>query len=183
MKKILFLSAATVIFAAHVQAQLSMLSAKTEKRTERKAEKKELRKLKGNVVSEASRQQFSRDFGPVTGVSWKRTVNFDEVNFKKNGKAMTAFYDDASNLVGTTSASTFANLPAKAKQFINKEYRQYNKGEVIFFDDNEKNETDMLLFGQQFDDEDSYFVQLKKDSKAIIVRVTKGGDVTYFARM
>jgi hypothetical protein len=176
MKKLLLLSAATIMLAAALQAQPGLASVKTEKKEERK----ELRKLNGNVVSERAKEQFFSDFGNMSGAQWKRSTNFDEVVFNKDGKVTTAFYDDAANLVGTTSASNFASLPAKAQDFINDNYKGYSKGDVIFFDDNEYNDTDMLLFNQQFDDEDSYFVELKKGNKAIIVEVNMGGDVSYF---
>lgn len=182
MKKILF-TVSIIIFVAGVQAQTAMLYAKTEKKIERKEERKSLRKLNGHVVSEAAKLQFFTDFGKIPGAIWKRLANFDEATFKNDGKVITVFYDDEAKLVGSTSASAFTNLPVKAQKFINKEYKDYSKGDVIFFDDNEKNETDMLLYDLQFDDEDSYFVQLKKANKTIIVLVSKSGEVSYFTSM
>jgi hypothetical protein len=38
----------------------------------------------------------------------------------------------------------------------------------------------MILYGDQFDDEDNYFSELKKDNKAIVVQVTMDGAAGYF---
>jgi hypothetical protein len=51
------------------------------------------------------------------------------------------------------------------------------------FDDNEYNESDMLLYGQLFEDEDSYFVEVQKDDKRIILQVSMDGQVSYFTAM
>lgn len=190
MKKSFFLSAAALILAAGIHAQTVAVAKDVIKddkkqesaiRKEKKKERKELRKLKGNTVSEKSQEQFFIDFGRIAGAQWKRTGYFDEVTFTRNGKTMTAFYDDASNLVGTIRASSFARLPAKAQNVINKEYKDYVPGDVVFFDDNEANGTDMLLYGIQFDDVDSYFVSLKKGNKTVVVQVSPNGEVGYFS--
>ena len=66
---------------------------------------------------------------------------------------------------------------------INIQYSNYNIGDIIFFDDKELNETDMVLFDNQFDDIDSYFVELKKDNHKIVLEVSIEGDVSYFIRL
>jgi len=78
---------------------------------------------------------------------------------------------------------TFTDLPEKAQKYINKKYKDYNKGVVIFFNDNEFNETDMLLYNLQFQDEDSYFAELSKDNKKIVVRSNAAGDVYFFKEL
>lgn len=178
MKKLLFLFVAIMIVSAGAEAQPMAFQ-----KSEKTGEKIELKKLKGNIVSEASKEQFFNDYGKIPGTQWRRSANFDEATFKKDGKVITAFYDDASSLVGTTSLSSFNQLPAKAKNIINKKYKSYSKGDVIFFDDNEANDTDMLLFGEQFDDTDSYFISLKKGVKTVVYQIFPDGDVTYFTNM
>jgi hypothetical protein len=90
------------------------------------------------------------------------------------------FYDDQSKMVGTSNNVTFSELPKRAQQYINEKYKDYSVGPAVFFDDNEYNETDMVLYGLQFDDEDSYFVELAKDGKKIVVRSNSSGDVYFF---
>lgn len=75
-------------------------------------------------------------------------------------------------------------LPAKAQQEIIKHYTNYEKAPVIFYDDNEYNDTDMILYGLQFQDEDNYFIELAdKKGRPIVLKVTPGGEVSYFTDM
>ena len=96
---------------------------------------------------------------------------------------MSAYYDIDANLIGTTMDKTFDDLPAKAQKYINSKYGSYSKSGVIFFDDNEFNETDMVLYNQPFEDADNYFVELQKDNKEIILRVNMNGDVSFFKQL
>lgn len=155
---------------------------KTEKK-EVKAERKELRKLEGSVVSEMTKNAFYADFGNIKNVTWKRDVYLDEAVFAKDGKEMKAYYDFNSKLVGTTSMKTFADIPQTAQKEIKNKYKGYTIGEVVFFDDNEANDTDMLLFGTQFEDADNYFVELSKANENIILQVNALGEVFYFEKL
>ena len=193
MKKLLIFSAAGIIIAATVSAQAnteilnsdmaSINKNETTTKKEKKEERKELRKLKGQEVTYQSREAFFKDFGDIPVTKMERTMNFDKFTFTQNGREMTAYYDIESNLVGTVSDKTFSDLPANAQKYIQDKYKDYTPGTVIFFDDNELNETDMILFGTQFDDADNYFVELKKENKNIIVQVTMKGEVAYFSEM
>jgi len=150
---------------------------------EKKEERKEFRKLNSMEVSYQAQQQFLTDFDKATNIKWEKTSNFDEATFTKDGKTLKAYYDEQAKLVGTSAIMTFADLPEKAQKYINKKYKDYNKGVVIFFNDNEFNETDMLLYNLQFQDEDSYFAELSKDNKKIVVRSNAAGDVYFFKEL
>ena len=41
----------------------------------------------------------------------------------------------------------------------------------------------MELYGNVFDDEDNYFIEMGKDGKNIVLKVNMDGDVTYFAEV
>jgi len=101
----------------------------------------------------------------------------------QNGQKVTAYYDDRSGLVGTTMHKHFNEIPASAQRYINREYKDYKITEVIFYNDNEANDTDMFLYGTQFDDADNYFVVLKKVDKTIILTVGPDGSVNLFKRL
>lgn len=192
MKKLLILSTA-VILAASVNAQTDIFSIKKEEtnlkrqesviKKEKREAKKEIRKLEGREVSYQSKQAFIRDFGNIPVNEWERTANYDEATFTKDGQVLTAYYDYDSKLVGTTSHTRFADIPSSAQKHINAKYHSYNKADVILFDDNELNETDMMLYGDQFKDADNYFVVLKKDNKEIILRVNMSGDVYFYKQL
>jgi hypothetical protein len=93
---------------------------------------------------------------------------------------MKTFYDIDGILVGTTQIKTFGDVPVKGQQAIKKNYKDYTIGQVVFYDDNEANDTDMKLYGMQFDDKDNYFVELLKGTNKIVVQVNTEGDVFFF---
>lgn len=189
MKKLIVLSAAVMMLAASVNAQneTAKTTVKKEIRSEKKdmkMERKALRKLEGKEVSFQAKLQFQNDFNNAPILASKRSGIFDEFSFTKDGRATWAYYDAGAHLVGTTQNRTLADLPAKARNEINKMYKNYTIGEVLFFDDNQANETDMFLYGNQFEDEDSYFVELIKDSNnKIVVHVKMNGQVGYFTKL
>lgn len=190
MKKIRFLALSVVLtlFIGQVSAQVQKQEKKlkSEIKTEKKdirGEREELRKLEGNVVSDMSKDNFYRDFGSVPNVKWTRTDYYDVAEFKVKGTLTKAFYDFDSDLVGTTSVKTFADIPQKAQKEIKKSYPGYTPGEVVFYDDNENNDTDMILYDTQFDDGDNYFVVLTKGIRQIVVKANLQGEVFFFKKL
>jgi len=183
MKKLIFASAAIILAIASVQAKGNDAITKADKKEMRK-EKKEaraiLRKQEDNEVSYQSKQAFYRDFGDRQDVAWTKSKYFEEATFENNGAPTTAYYNFDGNLVGTTNMKTFADLPADGQKQINKEYKDYTVKAVVFYDDNENNDANMVLYGNQFDGEDNYFVELQKGNKTIIVQCTMNGLVGYF---
>lgn len=175
MKKLLlcFIAIAGIVT---VKAQADNASVKKEAR-------KEFKKAENYKPTYQAKESFYSDFGDMEGVAWKRTANFDEAVFTKDGKTMKAFYDNDAELVGTITNKTFADLPANAQAYLNNKYADYTKGKVIFFDDNEYNDTDMELYGNVFDDADNYFIEMGKDGKNIVLKVNMAGDVSYFAEI
>ena len=192
MKKVIVLAAAAIVTVS-VHAQSNDVAVKKEIgslnnqesviKKEKRTEKKELRKLEGKEVSYMAKEAFQRDFDRTPAIYWERLDNFDKVTFFKDGQKESAFYDYDAQLVGTTSNKTFADLPVKARNFINNKYKDYTIGDVIFFDDNEFSETDMILYNKQFADEDNYFVELQKGDKKIVVQVNMEGGVFYYTQL
>jgi len=135
------------------------------------------------VVSYQTHEAFMRDFKDVSDATWKVSPLFQEATFQQNGSTVTAYYDFDSELVGTTTLKAFDDIPAKAKAFIEKHYAGYTPGEVVLFDDNEANDTDMELYNTIFDDEDNYFVSMKNDKESIVLKVNTNGAVTYFKKL
>lgn len=130
--------------------------------------------------STQTRANFYADFGYIPITNWEVTDQYDKISFMKNDVLYTAYFDSNSELVGTISNATLADLPAHALQDINKKYNGYTVGDVIFYDDNESNQTDMMYYGQQFNDEDKYFVELQNDKEKIVVQVNPVGEVSFF---
>ncbi|PSL23688.1 hypothetical protein [Chitinophaga ginsengisoli] len=145
-----------------------------------KAERKEIRRENNAEVSIFTRNQFYEDFPGATDIRFEKTNYFEEVAFTMGQKDMRAYYDIHSNLVGTTETKTFADLPENAQRTILKKYGDFDTERVFLYDDNEANETDMTLFDMPFDDADNYFVELRKNSEVMIVKVDMAGNVAFF---
>jgi hypothetical protein len=183
MKKLALFAMTFLFTAGLVLGQAQTKQAVKEVKKEMKTERVALRKLEGNIVSDQAKSNFNMDFKNASGAQWKRVDTFDEVAFTMNGAKMKAFYDGDGNLVGTTQIKTFKDVPAKGQKEIKEKYKDYSIGPVVFFDDNEVNETDMILWATQFDDEDLYFVELTKGTSKIIVKVDTDGEVYFFKKL
>ena len=179
MKKI-FLSVAVILFSGVVLANKVDREAKKEARKEKKAIRIKEREAREGVVSYQTEEQFSIDFPKATDVVFERSKNFEEAEFTLNGKSLRAYYDIRGELIGTTCNGTYAELPASAQTEISKEYKDYETKKVILFHDNQENDTDMILYGSSFEDADNFFVQLEKNGKSIVVKVTPLGLVSFY---
>lgn len=176
-----FLFAMTVVLG---QAQKPEKEKSKETKKEAKAERVPLKKLEGTTVSPVAQRNFTSDFKDAKNVEWKRVDTFDKASFTtKEGQKMSAFYDFEGNLVGTTQFKTFADVPENAQKEIKKSYKDYTIGSVVFYDDNENNDTDMILYGTQFEDQDNYFVELSKGTNKIVLQVDMRGEVFFFKKL
>ncbi|MEP7257897.1 MAG: hypothetical protein ABI687_05910 [Flavitalea sp.] len=184
MKRI-FLACALLVMASSLTfANKVTRSARKEARHEKKEQRKEKKAENKNEVGYATKQSFMSDFPNAREAIYNKTKNFDEVNFiSSDGSKLKAYYDIASNLVGTTQIKKFSDLPEVAQRRIEKEYKDYAVGAVLLFDDNESNQTDMILYGTSFDDEDNYFVSVVKDNKETILKVNTSGNVAFFTEL
>ncbi|NIG55945.1 hypothetical protein [Chitinophaga sp. Cy-1792] len=192
MKKVVMLSAVALMAALAASAQTDVafsnntpanaLAANSNNsyRHEKRLEREERRELRGPKINYLSKEAFNIDFDNVTNVAWSKYNSMDEVSFEQNGVAKEAYYDSDGQLIGTTQVKSFADIPEKAQRWILKKYPDYSIGTVIFFDDNEYNDTDMLLYGVLFEDEDNYFIEMSKGNETMILRVNETGDVNFF---
>lgn len=183
MKKIIITSGLFLftLAVANAQSDVAVHSDIKTIKKEKHEERKELRMLEGKEVSNLSKQQFAADFPDVTDASWARAGAFDEADFMQNNEQVTAYYDEDAQLVGTTTLKQFSDLPLNAQKQISKKYKDYSVVRVIRFNDNEANETDMMLYDNQFEDTNSYFAELKKGEKKFVLQITDDGEVSYFA--
>lgn len=189
MKKLMIYSTAVLMLmlSLSVKAQdkstTAMNSIRSIKKSETKAERKEVRKEDRNLVSDRSINAFIDDFGDIKNVAWEKGPQFDEALYTKNGVQHRAFYDDNAQLVGTTTDETFADLPKDAQKEIKKQYSDYHVDKVVFFKDNEANDMNMTLYNTQFEDADNYFVEMSKPDKNIVIQVNSEGDIFFFEEL
>ena len=142
--------------------------------------KRDMSEIELKNFSNQTRANFYSDFGYIPISNWEIKDQFDKISFMQNNVVYTAYYDSNSELVGTISKASVEDLPVHALQDISRKYRGYTVGNVVFYDDNESNQTDMMYYGQQFDDEDKYFVELQDDKEKIVVQVNTVGEVSFF---
>jgi hypothetical protein len=188
MKKIflvagILFTTTTVTFAHTTINRKDRKETRIERKKTRREFRRERRAENHNEVSILTKNQFVIDFPDAQNARYVKTKNFDEVAFMSGKKELRAYYDYGSKLIGTTQKKSFADLPENAQKEILKKYEDYSIDSVIKFDDNESNDTDMILYGTPFDDADNYFVELKNDSKDIIVKVDIAGYVSFFKDM
>jgi hypothetical protein len=136
-----------------------------------------------NSVSDMSINSFRIDFGNMPNVHWKRGEDFDEASFIKGGKEMTAYFDVNGNLVGTTTHITYADIPAKGRERIKSEYPDYKINAVTLYNDNGANQSEMILYGIQFDSDNNYFVELSNGMRKIVLKISPEGDVSFFKEL
>jgi hypothetical protein len=119
----------------------------------------------------------------VPDVKWERQDYFDVATFTQKDQQMKAYFDIDGELVGTSIHTNMKALPAKAQSEIAKTYPGYAVADVILYDDNEEQISDIILFGTQFESTDNYFAELRKDNRRVIVKVTPEGQVSLFKEL
>lgn len=190
MKKPFFSAMLMMLLSAALYSQSSENNVKNDlamirkddarlKKQER-TEKKELKRIEATDVSYMTMNNFYADFPGARVISKERTPFYDRVSYSLNGQQHAAFYDINSNLIGTITVKTYTDLPVNARNLIDRKYRGYQKAAVLLFDDNEENDADMILYGKVFDDRDSYFIELSKPARRIVLQVTPEGEVSFF---
>jgi hypothetical protein len=183
MKKLFCLSAA--LFTAVVLVMANPLVTDNDHGTKKKSEngkKQQEEKISLSPPTRAIEFEFSQDFPNAKYVTWAEG-KFIEASFLDNDVVKIAYYDDDNHLIGTTADVDASALPEKAKDNIDKIYPGYTIEKVVFFDDNEANDTNMFLFNHSFEDEDNYFPLLVKDSSRIILKVSLKGEVSFFENL
>lgn len=190
MKKILLVWLSVSLSAYFVQAQPALQTSiagvhlKHHKHAKsaqgKKHAKKALKKLTGSDASVQSKATFATQFGNVQNVQWERQDFFDVATFMQNGQQMKAFFDNDGEFVGTSMHTNMKAVPANGQAEIAKMYPGYVVSDVILYDDNEEQISDIILYGTQFESTDNYFVELNKDNRKLIVKVSPEGHVSLF---
>jgi len=132
-------------------------------------------------VSIRTKHQFASDFSDATNAQFVATKDFDKVTFTEGKKEITAYYDPKSQLVGTLEKKDFSDLPLHAQNEILKKYITYTISGIVEYNYNGSDDVEMDPWGLSDNDGDNYFVELKNDSKVIVVKASLSGDVDYFA--
>jgi hypothetical protein len=116
-------------------------------------------------VSSSVTSQFNANFADAKNVTWIVNKNFQKAEFIMNGVKTTAFYNLQGEFVALTENVSAAAIPAKTKLEIANLYKGYEVNEVIVV----QNNTDLNPDA----DETAYFVDLRSDSKEVLVKINQ----------
>lgn len=136
-----------------------------------------------NKIPVSTQNEFAEDFSNVENVTWKADNGYNEADFTMNNKSMMAFFNYDDELLGQGYYVDYADLPEKGRERIAKDYMDYTPEKAMFYHDDLNDDDDFLNFFGNFLPEEAYFVLLRKDTKEIVVQVTKDGDVSYFSKV
>ncbi|GEO04328.1 hypothetical protein AAE02nite_19920 [Adhaeribacter aerolatus] len=115
-------------------------------------------------VSGYTKSNFNYQFNGAENVTWASSARFQKATFTKEGKTLTAFYNNQNELVGTTQVIQITELSPVAIKNLVKSYPNYQMGEIIKYSGNEE----------------VYYVNLKNESKNFLVEITPDMNVQFF---
>ncbi|GAB2684620.1 hypothetical protein GCM10027037_02290 [Mucilaginibacter koreensis] len=144
---------------------LNVYAAKDDKKTDDKTAS----------VTYKTATQFETDFKDATDVIWKTGSRCQQADFTVDGQRMSAFYSFDGQFMGLTHNVTAKAIPAKAMEKIEKQYEGYTVGRVIVLQTNTALNPDL--------DPVAYFVDLKNDSKEVLVRITPQLNIEFFQQI
>jgi len=184
MKKLAILVIATMFTASVINAQNQSPSENESKASNTEAgTAKDPSFMNSESVNFESENSFDIDYPKASDAAWEKTGSIDQVNFVSSGQKMSAYYDFDGKLIGTATTKSLADLPEKAQKVLSSKYADYTVGPIIFYQDNDQNDANMVLWATEFDSEDLYFAELDKGGDKIVVEITPSGDVSYFTKI
>ncbi|HYM94144.1 MAG TPA: hypothetical protein VET23_08400 [Chitinophagaceae bacterium] len=185
MKKIFFalqVMSTTALFAPVYAGMISKTNRQEVKTENNYLSHRRKKEISTDWVNYETRQQFYSDFPNATNVEWRRT-NFEEASFTDGPVSKTAYYDNNNTLVGTINEVSYSGISEKARKEIQKDYPSYKVAHAIFFKDNPDNDSNMFLYSTSFDDGDSYFAELSKGAKSLILKINMADQVSFFQNL
>jgi len=126
-------------------------------------------------VSYTVLNQFNADFADASNVVWTVNGSFQKADFIADNVKKTAFYNLTGEFVALTQDVDAKAIPAKALKEINEDYKGYNVNEVIVIQNNTELNPDA--------DETAYFVDLKSDTKEVLVKITPEAHIAFYKQV
>ena len=122
---------------------------------------------------------FAIDFPKAKNVSWMSTDGYTEADYNMGKSQMMAFFDFDNKLMGTAKYVDYNTLPAVALKDIAKHFKGFVAKKVLFYHDNEANDTNLGMFNQYLD-QDAYYALMYRGNKEIVLQILPDGEVAYF---
>ncbi len=135
------------------------------------------------AINPVAEENFKVEEGNTSRVRWTKEGIFDEASYVKDGIRMMDYFDFSGNLVATTSIRKFSDLPVKTQDKIKSEYKDYKVGTVLFYNDKREFPTEVYMYGHEFDSSDNWFVELKKDTRTLVLKISPDGEIFLFTEL
>ena len=126
------------------------------------------------TVSFSVQNEFDEEFSNASNVVWSITPNCQKATFVEDGTRKTAFYSLQGEYLGVTQVVAYSAVAGSAQKEIAAKYPGYSVGDVI------KLTTNDATSGF---DQTVYFVDVKNDSKEVLLRVTPSANVYFFKQV
>jgi len=114
-------------------------------------------------VSALVKAAFLKDFSSASNVSWERSKGYYFATFTINQLEVNAAYSEAAELVATSRAIEFSQLPLSVSIAVSKKYPGYNLPK-----------TAMEL---SYDGVTSYYINVENDRQILKLKSSSGGDI------
>lgn len=122
-------------------------------------------------VSYTALKQFEEEFGTAKDVSWKVNDQYVKASFTSEGKKMAALYDLQGSYLGAVEYVTYEHLPLKARAEIEKRFKDYTFSSALKI---------VARPNTDFNDVDTYWVDLTNEVKQLYVSVSPALSVSLF---
>jgi len=120
-------------------------------------------------------KKFNKDYPNATDVKWSIDGKFQKADFIKNNIKMTAYYNWQNQFVALNMLVDAKIIPASTQKEIAAQYPDLGINQFFVVQYNTEINPDA--------EEATYFVDLKNDSKEIVVRIAHDAHIHFFARI
>jgi hypothetical protein len=106
---------------------------------------------------------FKKEFASAENVTWRSSDNYLVATFSFNRQWISAYFNEEGALLGTARNLVFSQLPIAVMKEVTNRYDLSNVSGIFEF--NEEGES-------------SYYMQVKKEDKKFLVRVSSTGNLS-----
>lgn len=134
-------------------------------------------------VSYFAENNFLSKYQAAKNVKWTVTNQFQKASFSMNGTKMAAFFDVNGDYIATTQYVDYEKLPAVSKSRLKKFYGNYTIEEVVKYDFDGQEDSNLYLLTGKRNYNTIYFASLKNEKDHMVVKITPDGEVSYLKDM
>lgn len=123
----------------------------------------------GDKVSALVKAAFLKDFSAATTVSWEQSKGYYFATFTINQVELNAAYNEAGELVATSRAIEFAQLPLSVSLALSKQYEGYTLPKRVM--------------EMNYDGITNYYINIENDRHFLKLKCSGSGDIQVERKM